>query len=126
MESALPVDRLEESVFSLLAATESLWLALADSSSSEDWIALLERRSAAFHAVERAVFDASGGRVPVPAALRSCLDRIAELDTAILQTGREALERLQKERIVLGGRRRAVLAHGLHERELPRAVTIKA
>lgn len=126
MENVLPVDRLEESVFSLLAATESLWLALADASSSEEWIALLERRSAAFHALERAAFDASGGRVPVPAAVRTCLDRISELDAAILRTGSEALERLQKERIALAGRRRAVLAHSLHERELPRAVTVKA
>jgi hypothetical protein len=126
MENTPPVDRLEEFVFSLLAATESLWLALVESSSSEEWIDLLERRSAAFYALERAASDASGRRASVSAAVRACLERISELDVAILQAGGTALEQLQKERIALASRRRAVLAHGIHERELPRAVTVKA
>jgi len=126
MESAPPCDRFEESVFALLAVTESLWQALAESASPEDWDDLLDQRSAAFRALERAVAGTPGWPVAVPAAVRTCLERIAELDGAILQAGGEALEQLQKERIALASRRRAVLAHGLRERDMPRAVTVKA
>ena len=53
MERAPRVDPLEQPVFELLAATESLWTALAESSSPEDWEGLLERRNAAFSTLER-------------------------------------------------------------------------
>ena len=126
MASAPAVDFLEESVFELLAATESLWRALAEASPSEDWAILYERRRAAFTALERAVVGPSGVRPPIPAAVRTGLQRLAELDGAILQAGGQALDQLQRERIALGSRRRAVLAHGLQQREMPRAVTVKA
>ena len=126
MSSDLPAGVLEESVFELLAATELLWQALAESSPSEDWDLLLERRGAALRSLAQGVAGDSGTLSVIPVAARACLERIAELDGAILQTGGEALLQLQKERMDLGRRRRAVLAHGLQEREMPRAVTVKA
>ncbi len=126
MERAPRVDPLEQPVFELLAATESLWTSLSESPSPEDWALLLERRNAAFSALERAAAGPSDARPPVTAAARTCLERIAELDGAILRAGAEGLGRLQRERLALGNRRRAVLAHGAQEREAPRAITVKA
>ncbi|MEZ4278058.1 MAG: hypothetical protein R3F21_00365 [Myxococcota bacterium] len=116
-------DRLEAPLFALLDATEALGAALADGAPVETWEALLERREVAFAALERAA--AAAGRVG-NAVTRSCLERLAALDAAILQAGGEGLVRLRNERIALGGRRRAVLAHGLQPREGPRAITVKA
>ena len=126
MASAPTVDLFEEPVFELLAATQSLWRALAESSPPEDWGILYERRCAAFTALERAVVGSSDVLPSIPAASRTALERIAELDAAILQAGGQALEQLQRERIALGSRRRAVVAHALQERDMPRAVTLKA
>ena len=119
-------ERFEASLFALLEATEALWASLADGASPDVQVERLARRERAFAEVEQASSAARGGR-PVPGAgARACLDRIAELDAAILQAGRAELDRLQRERLALGGRRRAVTAHGLQPRETPRVVTIKA
>jgi len=126
MTSAPPVDGLEQAAFALLAATEALWTALAESPSSADWEALYEHRCAMFAALERAVSGRAETLSPLAVSVRTCVERIAELDGAILRTGAQALEQLQRERIALGSRRRAVLAHGLQERDTPRAVTVKA
>lgn len=118
--------RIEEALFALLDTTESLWAALADGSSIEVWDELLARRHAAFVALEQAFAEFGAERPAVGAAARTCLERIATLDAAILQAGGEGLARFRKERIALGSRRRAVLAHGLQPREIPRAITVKA
>lgn len=116
-------DRLEAALFGLLDATEALGEAIVDGAPVEVWEALLGRRESAFAALEDAVTTAgrAGGAVT-----RSCLERLAALDAAILQAGGEGLVRLRKERVALGGRRRAVLAHGRMAREAPRAITVKA
>ncbi len=116
-------DGLETALFALLDATEALGAALADGAPVELWEALLERREIAFADLERA---AATAQCTGNAVTRSCLERLAALDAAILQAGGEGLVRLRKERVALGGRRRAVLAHGLQAREMPRAVTVKA
>ena len=121
-----PIDPLEAPLLALLAATESLFASLAGTQSPEDWAAILDRRSAAFSALQQAASGEPGARRPVTAAVRTCLDRIAELDRAMLDAGREGLARLQQERLTLGSRRRAVLAHGVREREVARAVAVKA
>lgn len=126
MEQADHIDPLEMPLLALLAATESLFATLAETPSPEDWTALLERRNAAFADLEQAASRAAGARPPITAAARACLERIAELDRAILDAGREGLVRMQQERLALGCRRRAVQAHGVRERELARAVAVKA
>lgn len=126
MEHADHIDPLETPLLALLAATESLFAGLAEAPSPEDWTALLDRRNTAFADVEQAATLAAGARPFVTAAARACLERIAELDRALLEAGREGLVRLQQERLALGSRRRAVQAHGVRERELARAVAVKA
>ena len=126
MERADHIDPLETPLLALLAATEALFQALAGPQSPEAWNACLERRNLAFAELERAASGERGARPPVTAAARACLDRIAELDAAMLVAGRDGLARLQQERLALGGRRRAVLAHGVREREVARAVAVKA
>lgn len=116
-------DRLEAALFALLDATEALGAAIADATPAEVWEGLLERREVAFAAVAQAAAAAGPVR---NAATRSCLERLASLDAAILEAGREGLLRLRNERVALGGRRRAVLAHALQPRETPRAITLKA
>ncbi len=119
-------ERFEASLLRLLEATESLWTALADSAPAEVWEERIAGREAAYLAVERAASTPEGGRRAVGAVARACLERIAELDGAMLGAGREELARMQRERVALGSRRRAVLAHGQKPREAPRAVTVKA
>ncbi len=126
MEHAHHIDPLETPLLALLAATESLFAALAGTQSPEEWEAFLDRRRLAFAELERVSSAERGARPPVTAAARACLDRIAELDRAMLDAGREGLVRLQQERLALGSRRRAVLAHGVREREVARAVAVKA
>ena len=126
MEHAEYIDSLEAPLLELLAATESLFAALAGTQSREEWETFLDRRSLAFTELERVTSAERGVRSPVTAAARACLDRIAELDGAMLVAGREGLVRLQQERLALGSRRRAVLAHGVREREVARAVAVKA
>ena len=116
-------DRLESALFGLLDATEALGEAIVDGAPVEVWEALLGRRESAFAALEHAV--ATAGRAG-GAVTHSCLERLAALDAAILRAGGEGLVRLRKERIALGGRRRAVLAHGRKAPESPRAITVKA
>lgn len=126
MQHAQHIDPLESPLLALLAATESLFAVLAESQSPEEWDAVLDRRSLAFAEVERAASAEQSARSPVTAAARACLDRIAELDAAMLVAGQDGLARLQQERLALGGRRRAVLAHGMREREVARAIAVKA
>lgn len=126
MESTDTTDPLETQLLALLAATESLFDSIAGSESPEDWAALLERRVAAFTALQQAASGGGGIRRPVTAAARACLERIGELDRALLDAGREGLARLQQERLALGNRRRAVSAHGVRERDLARAIAVKA
>ena len=125
MEHADHIDPLETPLLALLAVTESLFATLAGTPSPEDWTALLERRNTAFADLEHAASRDAGPRTPVTAAARACLERIGELDRALLEAGREGLVRLQQERLALGSRRRAVQAHGVRERELARAVAVK-
>lgn len=134
MEHGDRIDLLETPLLALLAATESLFATLAGTpslegslaESPEDWTALLDRRNTAFAELEQAASRDAGARPPVTAAARACLERIAELDRALLDAGREGLVRLQQERLALGSRRRAVLAHAVREREIARAVAVKA
>lgn len=126
MEHADHIDPLETPLLALLAATESLFAALAETEPPEEWEASLDRRNRAFAELEQASSAECIASAPVTAAARACLERIAELDGAILAAGREGLVRLQQERIALGSRRRAVQAHGVREREIARAVAVKA
>lgn len=119
-------ERLDAALLELLDATEALCAALADDSPAEAWAERLARRDRAFAEVERAATLPGGGRGAPGAGGRACLERIAELDAAILQAGGQELARVQRERLALGGRRRAVSAHALQPRETPRVVTVKA
>jgi hypothetical protein len=119
-------ERLGAALFGLLDATESLLSSLADGTPVEVWEERWAHREAAYREVERAAAVSAGERPAIGAVARTCLERIAELDGAILRAGGEGLARLQQERIALGSRRRAVLAHGLQPRETPRAITVKA
>ncbi|MEZ4330213.1 MAG: hypothetical protein R3F35_00525 [Myxococcota bacterium] len=117
-------DPRERGLRDVLEATEALRASIAAGEEPSAWLVWLERRERAVGALERTTADAwtqslSGGG-------RTLLARIAELDARMIQDGREELTRLQRERHELGRRRRAVHAHGLQERSLARAVTVKA
>ena len=120
------VDPREDALIALLAATESLAEAIAGGESPECWLACLERREAAFAELARSVAERPVDRHPLAAGARACLDRIGALDEGMLGAGRSELARLQRDRIDLARRRQAVLAHGVHERSLARAVAVKA
>lgn len=111
--------------FELLAATEALFSVIAEGQEVELWGALLARRNEAFSALERASAECAEGE-PLSPGARACLDRVSQLDAAILRAGSEGLVKLQQERFALADRRRAVQAHAGSERELARAVALKA
>ena len=119
----LPID----SLTALLGATEALAASLEKSEDPADWTRLADLRQRAFERFVRALGDPATrtALLAVPVA-RASLDRIRELDAALLETGRAELARLARERLEVVGRRRGVLAHGDRVREAPRAVTIKA
>lgn len=112
-------------IFTLLGLTESLRDAIANGAEVEVWQTLAADRNAAFAALVRACDALSSDEEPLDAGSRSALARLAELDEAILAVGREGMDSIMRERHALSGRRRAVVAHGARERDLPRAVTIK-
>jgi len=125
MDAAASKDPASPLLFELLDATESLASALADQAEPEAWLELLERRDGIVAALEQA-YAASADRPALAAPARACLERIESLDRTILAAGREGLARLQRERLALGSRRRAVQALGVQERDVPRALTVKA
>ncbi|MFO0687181.1 MAG: hypothetical protein U0900_00555 [Myxococcota bacterium] len=120
------VDPREDALVALLAATESLAEAIAGGEPPESWLACLEHREGAFADLVRCVAALPVDRQPLAAGARACLDRIAALDEGLLTAGRSELARLQRDRIDLARRRQAVLAHGVQERSLARAVAVKA
>ncbi|MBY0398870.1 hypothetical protein K2X89_01145, partial [Myxococcota bacterium] len=119
-------DPREEALLGLLGATESLAEAIAAGVAPEMWSACVERRESAFAALVRACDEIPIGARPLAAGARACLDRIAALDQSLLEAGTSELARMLRERIDLGRRRQAVLAHGVPERSLARAVAVKA
>lgn len=120
------IDPREDALVVLLAATESLLEAIAGGEAPEGWMGCFERREAAFAALVRATAAVPLAERPLAAAARACLDRIAALDESLLAAGQSEVARMQRERIDLGRRRQAVAAHGAHERNLARAVAVKA
>lgn len=123
--SAAPDPR-EACLHTLLAATEALCASLAAGGTPGEWLGCLERREGAFDALVRAAANAAETGQALSLQGRDLLARIAELDARLIGDGREGLARLQRERLELGRRRKAVQAHGLHERSPARAVTVKA
>ncbi|MBK7947292.1 MAG: hypothetical protein IPK00_00705 [Deltaproteobacteria bacterium] len=121
-----PIDPREDALIALLAATESLADAIAGGEAPEAWTACVERREAAFADLVRATAALPLAERALAAGARACLDRIASLDESLLSAGQSELARMQRERIDLGRRRQAVAAHGAHERNLARAVAVKA
>ena len=119
MQHAQHFDPLESPLLALLAATESLFAVLAESQSPEEWDAVLDRRSLAFAEVERAASAEQGARSPVTAAARACLDRIAELDAAMLVAGRDGQAGHGRLSVRLSGR------GGCDDRKLHLSVFIK-
>lgn len=121
------LDPMEAPLFALLETTESLCAALSGGAQPAEWEALGARRADLVAKLERiAVGEPAKGARGRSAASRACLDRIAELDRAMLTAGREGLVRLRQEQVELGQRRRAVQAHGFRPTELARAVAVKA
>lgn len=123
-EATQGIDERDACAFELLAATEALFSVIAEGQEVELWSTLLARRNEAFAALERVCAERSEGELLSPAA-RACLDRVGQLDAAILRAGSEGLVKLQQERFALADRRRAVRAHAGSERELARAVALK-
>jgi hypothetical protein len=120
------VDPREGLLVELLAATEALFAAISAGDDPESWGGHLDRREAAFAALVRASDEGDLGERPLAAGARECLDRIASLDATLLESGREGLARMQRERVDLGRRRQAVAAHGAQEKTLARAFAVKA
>jgi hypothetical protein len=121
------LDPMEAPLFELLETTESLYAALCGGADPAEWEALGARRAGIVARLEGIASSArTDGARTRSAASRTCLERIAELDRALLTAGREGLVRLQQERSEIAQRRRAVQAHGLRTPELARAVAVKA
>jgi len=112
---------LDRAALALLDVTEGLAECIMDDAEAELLASAFERRDVAY----QALCSVADGSAPSPAA-RAALERVHQLDEAMMAAGTSLLEALRGERRGLSRRRSAVQAHAGREREEPRLLTLKA
>ena len=122
LAASTPAGGFEHACLALLGATEALADCIMADVEAEELAAAFEARDSAFVAL-RAI--TRQGAAP-NAAGRAALDRIRQLDEAMIAAGESLVGALRDERHDLHRRRSAIQAHASREREEPRLVTVKA